>query len=116
MTNEIVTLTDAAREHFETQIGLRDDGWGIYIGVRTAGCSGLAYVVEFWDDKMCNGYTDRPGRPHTTQGIPVVIDPAHYIYLQDMEIDYVVEGLQTGLKFNNPNSKSECGCGESIQF
>lgn len=116
LDSTVLTITESAKNHFTDQISKRPGGWGIYVGVQKAGCSGLAYVIEFWDDAKCNDNMFRPEKPHRINDIPIIMNPLHYIYLEGMEIDYVVEGLQTGLKFNNPNSKSECGCGESIQF
>ncbi len=113
--SDLLTITDAARDHFLAQIAKRADGWGILIGTRTAGCSGLSYVVEFWDGAQCNQNNfDSDERPHHINGVPIVMHPKDEVYLKGMVVDYVKEGLNEGLKFTNPNSTGNCGCGETF--
>ena len=83
---------------------------GIRLGVRTSGCSGMAYVMEFVDDV---GPEDQVYESH---GVKVVVDPKSLIYIDGTELDFTREGLNEGFKFNNPNVKDECGCGESFNI
>jgi len=103
-----VTLTDRAAQHVQRYIEKRGKGIGLRLGVRTTGCSGLAYKLEFADDR----------KPEDTEfesnGVRVLIDPKSLAYLDGTELDFVREGLNEGFKFNNPNEKDRCGCGESF--
>ncbi len=103
-----VTLTEAAAERVTTFLANRGKGVGIRLGVRTSGCSGMAYQLEFADaiedDDLV--FEDR--------GVKVIISPKSLVYLDGTELDYGKEGLNEGFKFNNPNVKNECGCGESF--
>ena len=103
-----VTLTDRAAEHVQRYIAKRGKGVGLRLGVRTTGCSGLAYKLEFADEI----------KPEDTSfesnGVRVLIDPKSLAYLDGTELDFVREGLNEGFKFNNPNEKDRCGCGESF--
>jgi len=103
-----VTLTDRAAQHVQRYIEKRGKGYGLRLGVKTTGCSGLAYKLEFADDRL----------PEDTEfesnGVRVLIDPKSLAYLEGTELDFVREGLNEGFKFNNPNEKDRCGCGESF--
>ena len=103
-----VTLTDRAAQHVQRYIEKRGKGVGLRLGVKTTGCSGLAYKLEFADDIA----------PEDTQfeshGVRVLVDPKSLAYLDGTELDFVKEGLNEGFKFNNPNEKDRCGCGESF--
>jgi iron-sulfur cluster assembly protein len=103
-----ITLTETAAKHVATQLDKRGKGVGLRLGVRTSGCSGLAYKLEFADDF----------RPEDlrfeSHGVTVVVDPKSLPYLDGLTLDFTREGLNEGLKFNNPNVKDECGCGESF--
>ncbi len=103
-----ITMTEAAAQHVQQFIDNRGKGVGIRLGVRTSGCSGMAYEMEFADEVGDDDlvFEDR--------GVKVVIDPKSLVYLDGTEVDYAKEGLNEGFKFNNPNVKSECGCGESF--
>ena len=104
-----ITMTPAAAEHVARFIEKRGSGFGIRIGVRTSGCSGMAYVLEFVDQK------DEDDQVFSAdKGVYIVIDPKSLAYLDGTELDFVKEGLNEGFKFNNPNVRSECGCGESF--
>ncbi|QEQ97661.1 iron-sulfur cluster assembly protein IscA [Neptunomonas concharum] len=104
-----ITMTPAAAEHVARFIEKRGSGFGIRIGVRTSGCSGMAYVLEFVDQK------DEDDQVFSAdKGVNIVIDPKSLAYLDGTELDFVKEGLNEGFKFNNPNVRSECGCGESF--
>jgi len=103
-----VTLTDAAAQHVNHYLAKRGKGIGLRLGVRTTGCSGLAYKLEFAD-------APNPEDKHfESQGIQLFIDPKSMPYIDGTELDFGKEGLNEGFKFRNPNVKSECGCGESF--
>lgn len=103
-----VTLTDAAAKHVSDYLRKRGKGVGIRLGVRTTGCSGLAYKLEFADE--ANPEDER----FESQGIQLFIDPKSMPYIDGTELDFGREGLNEGFRFRNPNVKSECGCGESF--
>ena len=103
-----VTLTPAAAGHISAFLAKRGRGVGLRVGVRTTGCSGLAYKLEYADDTRPEDVTSE------SHGVTVVIDPKSLPYVDGTELDYTKEGLNEGFKFNNPNVKDECGCGESF--
>ncbi len=103
-----VTLTAAAARHVTRYIGKRGKGVGVRLGVRTTGCSGLAYKLEYADDVAPE---DTVFEDH---GVKVLVDPKSLPYLDGTELDFTKEGLNEGFKFRNPNVKDECGCGESF--
>jgi len=103
-----VTLTEAAARHVTRYIARRGKGIGLRLGVRTTGCSGLAYKLEYADD------TRGEDLEFESYGVKVFIDPKSLAYLDGTELDFVREGLNEGFKFNNPNVRGECGCGESF--
>jgi iron-sulfur cluster assembly protein len=103
-----VTLTEKAARRVQQSISNRGTGIGLRLGVRTAGCSGLAYTMEFADNKNAEDVA------FESQGITLLIDPKSLPYLSGTELDFVREGLNEGFKFINPNSKAQCGCGESF--
>lgn len=105
----MITLTDTASKKIKQQIHKRGSGLGIRIGVKTTGCSGLAYVLEFVD---CPLQTDILVDCNDCK---LYIDPKSCPYLQGMTIDYVKNGLNEGFEFKNPNEKDRCGCGESFR-
>jgi len=104
-----ITMTDAAADHVARYIEKRGQGEGIRLAVRTSGCSGMAYVLEFVDEVM-----DEDQVFTGPQDVKIYIDPKSLVYLDGTELDFVKEGLNEGFKFNNPNVSSECGCGESF--
>ena len=104
----MINLTTQAAQHIKEFLENRGSGVGIRVGVRTAGCSGLAYVLEFVDDP--NNSDER----FESHGVSVFIDPKSLVYLNGLQMDYVTEGLNSGFKFTNPNQTGECGCGESF--
>ena len=103
-----ITLTDAAADRVSQFIANRGKGLGLRLAVRTTGCSGMAYVIEFADD------VDEADVVFNDNNVKVVIDKKSLVYLDGTELDFVKEGLNEGFKFNNPNVKDECGCGESF--
>ena len=103
-----ITLTENAAKHVQNFIAKRGKGIGLRVGVRTSGCSGMAYKLEFVDE--LNG----DDLQFTSHGVTVLVDPQSLPYIEGMELDYQREGLNEGFKFNNPNVKNACGCGESF--
>ncbi len=103
-----VTLSERAATHIKNFLAKRGSGVGLKLGVRTSGCSGMAYKLEFADT------IDPEDIQFESHGVTVFIDPKSLSYLEGTELDFVREGLNEGFKFNNPNVKSECGCGESF--
>jgi len=103
-----ITLTESAARHVQKFLSNRGKGAGLRLGVRTSGCSGMAYVLEFADDI---GPEDEVFEDH---GVKVIVDKKSLVYLEGTELDFVREGLNEGFKFNNPNVKNTCGCGESF--
>ena len=103
-----ITLTEAAAERVKSFLANRGKGEGLRLGVKTSGCSGMAYVLEFADHIED---TDEVFEDH---GVKVIVDKKSLVYLDGTELDYGKEGLNEGFKFNNPNVTGECGCGESF--
>ena len=103
-----ISVTAAAAEHVCKQLAARGRGEGIRIGVKTSGCSGLAYVLEFVDDQ------DPSDSVFEVDGVRVFVDPKSLVYLDGTIVDFAREGLNEGLEFRNPNVAGECGCGESF--
>jgi len=103
-----VTLTDAAANRVKAFLDQRGKGAGLRLGVRTSGCSGMAYVLEFVDEI---GDGDTVFEDH---GVKVIVDQKSLVYIDGTELDFAKEGLNEGFKFNNPNVKDACGCGESF--
>jgi iron-sulfur cluster assembly protein len=103
-----ITLTEKAASHVQSYLAKRGKGVGLRVGVRTSGCSGMAYKLEFAD-------TIEPSDlQFESHGVRVVVDPKALPYVDGTELDYTREGLNEGFKFSNPNVKDECGCGESF--
>ena len=102
----MITLTQAAASHIRHFLTKRGKGEGVRLGVKTSGCSGMAYTLEFVDDVLPDDLV------FEEYGVKIVVDPKSHIYLDGTELDYAKEGLQEGFKFANPNVKNECGCGE----
>lgn len=100
-----ITMTKAAARHVRDQLKKRGRGLGIRVAVRTSGCSGMAYVLEFVDE------TAKDELSFKSQGVYIYSDQKSLVYLDGTELDFVREGLNEGFQFNNPNAASECGCG-----
>jgi len=103
-----ITLTEAAASRVKQFLDNRGKGMGLRLAVKTTGCSGMAYVIEY-ADALEEG--DVVFEDH---GVKVIINPKSLVYLDGTELDYTKEGLNEGFKFNNPNVKDMCGCGESF--
>jgi iron-sulfur cluster assembly protein len=104
-----LTLTETAAERVKTFLENRGKGIGVRLGVKTTGCSGMAYVIEFVDD--VNELEDDVFESH---GVKIIVDKKSLVYIDGTEMDFVKEGLNEGFQFNNPNQKDSCGCGESF--
>ena len=104
----MITLTEKAAEHVQSYIAKRGKGVGLRLGVRTSGCSGLAYKLEFADNVNAEDHQ------FESHGVKVLVDPKSLQYIDGTELDYTREGLNEGFKFRNPRVKDECGCGESF--
>jgi iron-sulfur cluster assembly protein len=105
-----VTLTENAARHVAGYIARRGRGMGLRVGVKTTGCSGLAYKLEFADA------ANPEDQLFESHGVKVLVDPKSLAYLEGTELDYQREGLNEGFKFVNPNEKDRCGCGESFHI
>jgi iron-sulfur cluster assembly protein len=103
-----ITLTEAAASRIRQFLDKRGKGMGLRLGVKTTGCSGMAYVIEYADD------IEEGDTVFEDHGVKVIINPKSLVYLDGTELDYAKEGLNEGFKFNNPNVKDMCGCGESF--
>ncbi|HXP74885.1 MAG TPA: iron-sulfur cluster assembly accessory protein [Stellaceae bacterium] len=106
---QAMTLTDAAADRIRALLSKRGKpAVGIRIGVRSRGCSGLTYTLEYADEK---GKLDELVQD---KGVTVLIDPKASMFIIGTEMDYVEDKLQSGFTFRNPNEKGRCGCGESF--
>ncbi len=103
-----ITMTEAAASRVRSFLESRGKGLGLRLGVRTSGCSGMAYVLEFVDD------LEEEDHVFEEKGVKVIVDSKSMLYLDGTELDFAKEGLNEGFQFNNPNVSSECGCGESF--
>jgi iron-sulfur cluster assembly protein len=104
----MITLTKIAAEKMQAALDNRRKGLGMRIGVRTTGCSGMAYILEF-ADTVTEGDIKIDER-----GVNLIVSKKDLVYLQGMEIDYQKKGLNEGFEFINPNESARCGCGESF--
>ncbi len=103
-----ITLTETAASRVKAFLDNRGKGAGLRLGVKTSGCSGMAYVLEFADE------IEAEDNVFESHGVKVIIDNKSMVYLDGTEVDFTKEGLNEGFKFNNPNVKDACGCGESF--
>ncbi|EER56049.1 MULTISPECIES: iron-sulfur cluster assembly protein IscA [Neisseriaceae] len=104
----MITITENAAKHINSYLTKRGKGLGVRLGVKTSGCSGMAYNLEFVDE------VNEDDLIFEEHGARVYIDPKSLVYLDGTQVDYTKEGLQEGFKFENPNVKDSCGCGESF--
>ena len=104
-----ITLTEAAARHVSRYLARRGKGLGVRLGVKTTGCSGLAYKLEYVDEVAPE---DALFEQH---GVKLMIGPKNLGFIDGTELDYVREGLNEGFRFNNPNERDRCGCGESFR-
>jgi len=108
----MISVTDIAAAKIQSHLQRRGRGLGVRVGVKTTGCSGLAYVLEFVDQEqgaqICTRHFD-------SNGVRVYVNPEHLVYLDGMIIDYQKRGLNEGFEFINEREKDRCGCGESFR-
>jgi iron-sulfur cluster assembly protein len=104
----MITLTESAAQRVKNHLQERGAGVGLRLGVKTTGCSGFAYVVDYADAAAAEDVV------FEDQGVKVVVDRQSLPYLDGTQVDYVRQGLNESFKFKNPNVKDECGCGESF--
>lgn len=105
----MITVTEKASQKIQTLLSNRGKGLGIRVGVKTTGCSGLAYTLEYIDQStdidLC----------YESNGVKVFVDPKSLVYLEGLEIDWKKQGLNEGFEFSNPKERDRCGCGESFR-
>lgn len=103
-----IILTQQAADHIQRHLQKRGTGLGLRLGVRTTGCSGLAYKLDYVDEPNSDDQVVEQ------LGVKVFIDPRSLPFLEGTRLDYAREGLNAGFRFSNPNEKAACGCGESF--
>lgn len=103
-----ITLTQNAAQHISRYLEKRGKGLGLRLGIRTTGCSGMAYKLEYVDEP------EPQDQVFENHGVKLFVDPKSLVYLEGTQLDYGREGLNEGFKFTNPNEKASCGCGESF--
>lgn len=103
-----ISLTESAADRVKSFLQKRGKGVGVRLGVKTTGCSGMAYTIEFADE------IEDTDEVFEEKGVKVIINPKSLVYLDGTELDFTKEGLNEGFKFTNPNEKDRCGCGESF--
>lgn len=107
----MITVTDIAKQKIKQLLDNRKSGIGIRLGVKTTGCSGLAYTLEYVDK-----YEDEPGVTNFAQeDFVVLVDAKSLVYLDGLTVDWIKNGLNEGFDFVNPNERDRCGCGESFR-
>ena len=104
-----ITLTEAAARHISKSLAKRGKGLGVRLGVKTTGCSGMAYTIEYVDVQQSDDVL------FEQHDVTIVVDSKSLPYLDGTELDYAREGLNEGFKFSNPNERDHCGCGESFR-
>ena len=103
-----ISLTKKAAERVDKYLKNRGKGIGLRLGVKTTGCSGMAYTLEFLDQQSPEDVV------FECNTIKISVAPKSLVYIDGTELDFTREGINEGFKFNNPNVKDECGCGESF--
>lgn len=105
----MISLTQLAAEKIRNQLERRGKGVGIKVGVKTTGCSGLAYTLEYVDNPLDQELS------FVSEGVHIFTDPKSLTYLNGVKMDWVKNGLNEGFDFINPNERDRCGCGESFR-
>ncbi|MGR9037084.1 MAG: HesB/IscA family protein [Gammaproteobacteria bacterium] len=103
-----VTLTEKAARQIKKQLEKRGKGIGLKLGVKKSGCSGYAYALEYADG------IDQNDAVFEDFGVKVIVQESDLPFVDGIELDYAREGINEAFKFNNPNVKATCGCGESF--
>jgi iron-sulfur cluster assembly protein len=106
----MINITDTAAKKIKTNIEKRGKGIAIRIGVRTTGCSGLAYIMEYVDELTIDDVL------LSDNGAVIAVDPKSLPMVAGITVDYVRQGLNEGFEFINPLEKDKCGCGESFRI
>jgi iron-sulfur cluster assembly protein len=104
-----VTMTERAAQRVSEFLARRGSGVALRLGVRTTGCSGLAYKLEYADQ------IDPDDQTFEVHGVKIVVDAKSLAFIDGTELDFVRDGLNEGFRFNNPNERDRCGCGESFR-
>jgi iron-sulfur cluster assembly protein len=105
----MLQVTEPAAKKIQSMLSRRGSGVGIRLGVKTTGCSGLAYVLEYVDTPTCDD------KCFESKNCKIFVDPKSCVYMEGLEVDYVRNGLNEGFEFRNPNERDRCGCGESFR-
>lgn len=105
----MITMTQAAAKKVAKTLEKRGHGVGIRVGVKTTGCSGLAYILEYVDKPNENDLS------FVSNDVTIFVDPKSLVYVKGLEMDWVRQGLNEGFDFRNPNERDRCGCGESFR-
>jgi iron-sulfur cluster assembly protein len=103
-----ISLTPSAAERVRTHLARRGHGLGLRLGIKSTGCSGYSYVIDYADAARPDDLV------FEDQGVKVFIDPESFPTLDGTQVDFVRQGLNESFQFRNPNAKAECGCGESF--
>ncbi len=106
----MITLSEQAAERVKKNIDRRGKGLGIRLGVKTTGCSGMAYMIEFVDEPTTDDMS------FVSNGVHIFVDPKSLAYLDGVQVEWVKKGLNEGFDFTNPNERDRCGCGESFRI
>lgn len=104
-----ISITEQGAQRVSDFLVNRGSGIGVRLAVKTTGCSGMAYVIEFVDE-----LNEDEDEVFESNGVKIVVDKKSLVYIDGTEMDFVKEGLNEGFAFNNPNEKDSCGCGESF--
>lgn len=104
-----ISISEPAADRVKAYLENRGKGVGVRLAVKTSGCSGMAYVMEFVDE-----INELEDEIFEDNGVTIVVDKKSLVYLDGTQMDYTKEGLNEGFKFINPNEKDSCGCGESF--
>jgi len=105
----MITITSQAARRILKNLEKRGKGLGLRLGVKTTGCSGLAYVLEYVDQPLPED------QQFISEGVNIFVDPKSLAYLSGLQVDWVRNGLNEGFEFTNPNERDRCGCGESFR-
>ena len=105
----MITITSQAARRILKNLEKRGKGLGLRLGVKTTGCSGLAYVLEYVDQALPED------QQFISEGVNIFVDPKSLAYLSGLQVDWVRNGLNEGFEFTNPNERDRCGCGESLR-
>jgi len=105
-----IKLTESAVNRVRGYLDKRGGGIGLRLGIKTTGCSGFAYVIDYADEVAPDDEVFETG------GVAVVVDRPSLAYIDGTEVDFVKDGLNEAFKFRNPQATGECGCGESFSI